>query len=700
SGLARLNADGSVDAGFDPGTALSIGFPDFGPLTALTVLKNGQILVGGAFRTFNDQLRNGLARLNPNGSLDESFNPEIFQLGEGSPTISGFVVQEDDKIVLSGNFEGVGLEFRSGLVRINPDGTADPSFAPTSDSKAETYTVFGSQAGKIILFRHFTDSSGEARRAIARLNADGSFDPGLEVELAPALGTRLEVGDVVNEPNGGLLVAGNFSIPGATPLQGIVRVSPNGQPDPAFDPVLELAEGADSNVLAVAVESDNSLLVGGSFTRVNGVPRARLARVRADGSLDAAFAPVIESDQPQTYVAAIGVQGDGKILIGGVFTSVNGSDATSLARLNADGTLDSTFNLGAGLFDGDPATGGAVGAVNAIAVQPDGKVLVAGRFTLVNGQAVPYLGRLNTDGSVDTTFNSGVGVCLMCDPPHIRQLRLQSNGMVLVAGVFNRVDSFFMNSVARLQSTGAVDLAFMPTVGSQEQVSALAVGPGDQPIIAITTQETDGPRTRLMRFNTDGSVDAAFAPEAVAGDGSVPHPVTALATDSSGRLLIAGRFNRVGAAPRHGLARLNADGSLDAGFDLGAGFGNAVLPPASSGDPLVTVLVPHGNGGIVVGGNFGTVNDQVRLGLARVTADQGTPPTGGAVRLHSVSRAAGGAVTLMVSGEVGQTYSIEASSDLRTWTGVGTVTGAASPQAFTDDAATGMAQRFYRAVSP
>ncbi len=699
SGLVRLNANGSVDTGFDPGTALSIGFPDFGPITGMALLSNGQLLVGGTFQAFADVKRPGLARLESNGSLDQTFNPAIYLLG-GTPTLSGLNVQTDGAIIFSGNFGGIDDNPLSNLARLNSEGKWDPQFAAVIDDPAtETDTVLNGQSGgKTLVYRQFNDANGDFHRVLTRLNADGSFDATFTLELAPSDG-RIAFRNVAVQTDGAVLAAGSFTTSGNSTAQGIVRVNSGGAVDAAFHPQLEVTETADADVLAVAIQGDGKVLVGGRFTRINGVSRAALARLNSDGTLDAAFAPVLRNDDSPVSVAALAVQPDGAILVGGIFTTVNGTIVNGIVRLTANGTVDTTFDVGAGTKDND----GALGGVTALALQPDGKVLVAGGFTLLNSQSTPYLGRLNTNGSVDTGFTSGVGVCFICDPPDIRHLGVLSNSLIMVSGVFNRVDVFSVNGVARLLTNGTVDLDFKSPVLNTEQVTGMTVGVNGEVTIAVTLGDTvDGANhTRLIRFNANGTVDSNFKPAEIAGEGLTTAPVTALQSDAQGRLILGGQFRAIGEVAQRGIARLNGDGSLDTTFGAGAsGLGSAVFPAPRNGDLLVTTIALEGKGSVLIGGSFATVDQQVRLGLARFQPDSSVPPPTGTLRLSGITHATGGTVSFLVTGESGRSYRIESSSDLKNWTTAGAVTGATTPQPFSDPNPSNGAQRFYRAVSP
>jgi len=170
--------------------------------------------------------------------------------------------------------------------------------------------------------------------------------------------------------------------------------------------------GADGLVLAVAVQSDGKIVIGGNFTSYNGDAAAsnRVMRLNADGTRDTTFnAGGAGADE---LVRAVAVQPDGKIVIGGNFDSYNDNVAANdfVMRLNGDGTRDTTFNgSGAcvGPADKPVCFTGANNSVYAVAVQPDGKIIIGGRFSTYNSDVAVGITRLNADGTRDTTFNAG-----------------------------------------------------------------------------------------------------------------------------------------------------------------------------------------------------------------------------------------------------------------------------------------------------
>jgi len=141
--------------------------------------------------------------------------------------------------------------------------------------------------------------------------------------------------------------------------------------DPGFAPGAILNGAAPGVVRALNVQSDGKVIVAGDFTSIAGTARGRLARLNLDGSLDASFATAAGADGP---INALAVQSDGKIVIGGEFTTFDGIVRNRIARVTTAGILDTTFASASGA--------GADGTINSVVYQPDGAVLVAGSFTL------------------------------------------------------------------------------------------------------------------------------------------------------------------------------------------------------------------------------------------------------------------------------------------------------------------------------
>ena len=438
-----------------------------------------------------------------------------------------------------------------------------------------TVGVLAVQAnGQIVLGGIFTSlqPNGSAspilRSNIARVNADGSLDTGFDPEATGGAVLALAV-----QSDGKILMGGAFrslrpngaSTP--TSISYLARLNSDGSVDTSFNPNPSGTYGG--NVTAIAVQSDGKILIGGYFTTLQpaGVILARprpiiLARLNADGSIDTTFEPA----NPNAPVDAIVIEPNGQILIGGTFLTVQPSGAATatvrnhVARFNVDGSLDTTF---------DPNAGNPGNLVTSFAVQSDGKILMGGYFTSLdpNGSTTSYtadcLARLNSDGTVDTTFTPQFS-------GGVNALAVLANGQILVAGRFSVVNyadgsSFSARYVLRLNPDATGDSSFVP--GPNAPVNAVAVQPDGKMVLAggftqLTPVGAKSATTRngMARVNFDGSLDADFDPNAHGG-------ASAIAVQSDGKVILGGGFSSVGGLTRNNLARLATDGSVDTGFD-------------------------------------------------------------------------------------------------------------------------------------
>jgi len=763
--IARLNADGSLDATFDPNTDR--------PVLSLGIQTNGQVVVGGGFSSFqpngaaSSTTRNCVARLNSDGSLDTSFDPEangsvaaILVLPSGQIVIGGefvtlqpngassttqadflarlnadgtvdlnFIInplasvnalalQADGRLIVGGTFQQV-FPFTSlsassvaYAARINPDGTLDSSFIPQPNQAVNAIAV--QTDGEVILGGYFTGLSpldtsvSISRNYIARVNGFGVPDATL---VPDSTGT---VFASVPLPNGQVLVGGSFLSVGGQSQSYMARMNADGTVDTSFAPVF------DAPVQAIALQSNGQYLVGGSFSEVDGFVRTYMVRLNPDGTIDGAFNP-----SPNANITTIAIQSTGQILISGGFSALAPNGSTSaygvndFARLNADGSLDTTFNpspngsvyaiafqsdgrivVGGGFTGIGGATRGYIARllangdidtasfdpeanepVYAVAIQPDGKILIGGSFTGVLPQTgktgtattttnsygttitlpapgtsatvpiyINHLARLNTDGTLDTTF--------FPDPSSdVLALALQNNGDIVVGGAFT---SFAQNGattgttanyVARVTSSGSLDTSFNPNANALvDSVSVLTSG---NILIAgaFTTLQPNGAAAptfddHVAILNSDGSLDTAFTTGAAPGSNG---QVTAIALQPNGQFIFGGTFSPIGGTPGANLGRFNADSTPDATYDAAVDGpinaisvepqGASVQTPSNSavwlepngsvrysfsassdGEVVCSYQLP--NGQVLVGGLFTTFNGVVGTeNLVRLNAD-------------------------------------------------------------------------------
>jgi uncharacterized delta-60 repeat protein len=347
----------------DPLEASVFSFVD-----ASATQPDGKMIIAGYFNFVRGQPRNNIARLNADGTLDVGFNPDA-----NSP-VHSVTVQADGRILLGGEFTSVGGITRNRIARLNADGTLDADFNPNVNSAV--YGMAIQADGGILLGGNFTTVGETARNCIARVNATGALD----ASFNPNANTN--VASVVLQADGRILLGGNFTTIGGTPRNCIARLNADGSLDADFNP------GAAGGVNSVAVQADGRILLGGGFTSVGGTARNHIARVNANGTLDADFDPNLNNP-----VNSVAVQADGRILFGGFFSSVGGTTRNCIARVDAAGTLDAGFN---------PNVDSQNSAVSSVELQPDGRILLGGYFTSVSGIARNSFARLVNDPATQT----------------------------------------------------------------------------------------------------------------------------------------------------------------------------------------------------------------------------------------------------------------------------------------------------------
>lgn len=402
-------ASGDVDTTFNPD-------PGITAVWTVTTQADGKVLVGCSFALLNPAAQGRVCRLNADGTRDTAF---FNNTGSGTDgQVVAIAVQSDGKIIFGGNFTIANGVSRQRLARLNSDGTLDTTFQPVVDGPVNAIVV--QPDGKILVGGRFDHVNNEFRVGLARINNGGSLDNSFPLVGSGGCPSFFSVSPVALQTDGKIIGGGFFMMLNGVTCKNMARVIGGGTHDTSFDN--NLGTGADKNVFALAVAPDGKIYAGGLFTTFNNVPRTAIARLNSDGTLDNTFAPTITASSGSAVVNTVVVQASGKVLVGGNFAQVNGGGRNNLARLNADGTVDQTFlNSGSG----------PNGAVAAIAVQTDGKFLVAGSFThfhevprrglarLVGDSAVPpapipnaplLLGEENTNGgaAVDSsTFVRG-----------------------------------------------------------------------------------------------------------------------------------------------------------------------------------------------------------------------------------------------------------------------------------------------------
>jgi uncharacterized delta-60 repeat protein len=373
------------------------------------------------------------------GYFSSSFQVDTsFNTGTGfDGQILAIYQQSDSKILVGGGlvttYSG---SSQNRLFRLNLDGTVDTSFNIGTGFGAGVNSIYQQSDGKILVGGTFTTYSGSSQIRFVRLNLDGTKDDSLNI------GTGFDfisVNSINQQPDGKILAGGVFLNYSGSGRDFLVRMNSNGTVDTSFN----MGVGINGSVITIALQPDNKILVGGNFTSYSGSIHNRLARINPNGTIDTSFNA---GTGFESQVSSIAIQSDGKILVGGFFTSFNSSPQNNyIIRLNSNGSIDTSFNRGTAFVDS-----GFNGGVGSIYQQSDGKILVGGFFSAYSGSVQNFITRLNLNGSIDTSFNRGFGF-----NNNVRSVIEQSgsNGKALAGGDFSSFDSISSNRIIRLLPT-------------------------------------------------------------------------------------------------------------------------------------------------------------------------------------------------------------------------------------------------------
>jgi uncharacterized delta-60 repeat protein len=563
--FVRLNEDGSPDAGFTPNLGGGVG-GTAGAVYDVAVQPDGKILAVGSLTN-----RTRLMRFHPNGALDHDFARGEIQLNP-NPFLRLLMTAECKPLVV-GTFSWFNNYERPGAFRV----LTDPPSSPVVTRQPAPVTVHRGQ--------------------IAHVSGDVTCPPAPayqwffnDAPLAGATQPRLTI------TNAETTNAGNYSLSVTNPLgsnqSAVVSLTVN--PAPTNAGAVDVDFGAaipNDTVLSAVRQPDGKLLIAGYFTRVGTNDRTCVARLNTDGSLDTTFdAGVITNSTfgapPQpAFVAALALQSDGRILMGGLFTGIGGQLRRNLARLEANGALDSNF-----------INGPVSSSVLALALQADRKILVSQTYYS------PGLLRLTTNGAQDSTFQYAPS---LLPNRTIKSIALQPDGRILIGGDFTSVSGSQRTGLARLLTNGLVDNTLADI---QTPVDTMALLPDAIVIGGAFTSVRGLSQRYLAAVSYSGLVlSNVWRP-------MINQPVRLLVKDSCDRVLAAGGFTNTGSSVVRGLLRFLPDGQSDATFSLPV-FNSSVRAIAFTDDAR-----------ILGAGDFTEVNGCYRPGVARLFEGALTAP--------------------------------------------------------------------------
>ncbi len=576
--IARFNPDGSRDLSFNPSVFSVCCLADLS-IYDMLLLPDGKILVAGGFLAVGGEAHQMIARLNSDGSVDNAFNYAGVIGSSSNGVIFDLELLPDGKVMAAGIF-GYSSVGRNSLVRFNSNGTIDMSFNPGLMNGC-----FGSAAtsdGKVVASCKLNSSY-----FVKKFNDDGTVDPSFFASTGN--GVNGAVRGIIELPDGKFFAYGSFTtINNNFGRQFGTKLNTDGSLDMSFN---SGGDGFNNEVKDVIVEPDGQLVAAGRFREYNGVGTSYVVRINADGSRDTSLS--YDSVYFGQAVNRVRLQDDGKYFIGGLVTrnvtaDLNANSGGFLRRINNNGSSDKSFTS---VYSQE--VGGAV-----LARQADGKILAGGQISISGRTFVSNLIRFNVDGSPDLTFNPvwNPNKLICC-------LKIQPDNKILV-GTTEAAGS----SLTRLNSDGSIDGGFnAPAVGGGTALTNMAVLPDGKILVSgfITSRV-------IVRLNSDGSLDNTFD----SGGPVTSTPVTNIIPLADGKIILTGGFTAIAGVPRNRIARLNANGSLDNTFNPPAGADNFIYDSAIQPD-----------GKILIVGVFNTYNGTARKYVARLTSEGALDPT-------------------------------------------------------------------------
>jgi uncharacterized delta-60 repeat protein len=530
--LVRLNPDGSKDPSFNP--TVSGASPAFAGLQS-----NGKILVSFDSAPY-------LRRLNSDGTIDPSFSANL-----SDPVYSGVVLPDNAILLRLFQFDPEGGTTYT-LVRLLPDGSADPSFHPEPRFD-DWYAV--QPDGKVLAgFRN----QATLEYFLGRMNVDGSLDSSYQTYSIVLDGSGApQISAVFVQPDGSILAEINLVIEG----QHFFRFSSSG----VLDPTSKRPFTIPAPVTKLAAQPDGKLLATGDFNFVDGVKRGPLVRLDNNGDLDASFHPSVIEANPRGI--DLQLERNDSIL----FSVTTGYQFPQM-RLTPDGAIDPAFprqNLG-----------------HHFKVRSDDRIVTADHSNVVR--------RLLSDGNVDSTFSAPQVTFGGTYGNFIVDLGIQPDGKIVVAGngdFFGSIHSIPRKAgVARLNSYGGIDTSFNPPAfSSSSRINCVAIQADGKILLGGRFDSSVSPTApNILRLNSDGSIDNTFT-------ATPDYTVSTILVEDGGTILIGGGFSRVNGQPAAGVARLQPSGQLDPSFTLDTGGG------------AVYALTLLADGRVVAGGEFGLV---------------------------------------------------------------------------------------------
>lgn len=612
--IVRLNPDGSLDTTFDPGVVA-------GAVRAITYAPDGSgdLYLGGEFTNYQGTAANRLVRITTSGarSVVTSFNTNASGTTNGPNGIVHTITAANDgtnDIYIGGAFTTVAGSTINRIARLQNDGTHHTTFRTnvitTSNgfnSDVRKIMVDQSNNGRIYVGGAFTTYKAVASAMIIRLTSAGVTDA-----ANFAIGTGFTAASIVHDieavhGTSDIVVGGTFTTYKGSPASKIVQINSTG----SINPVFNYRKGFDGTVYSLLMQSivENptlDLYVGGDFASFNSTGMPKMARLNNEGTLDnileigtgvSGYANDILPMQDKSE----------RVYISGSFTTYNSISSPYIARVKRDGLIDSTFAVGTGfnaitrtMIPRVPRTGLTASELN--------QIYVAGDFITYKGVTSNRIIRLNSDGTLDSTFNVGTGfnaAVYKIIPTK------DGSGDIYVSGFFDTYKGVSSKKIIRLKDNGDINYSFNAGAGFNNYVLTMLNAPDNTLDIyagGYFTTYNGTVKNKIVRLQPNGTISSAFNP-GTAFNTTASTGVWSMAIDPSTpeHIYVGGNFSSYQSFTTFAIARLKPTGSLDNTFVTGGGIGFMNSTPAYVVGTVYSIS-PSPDGSILIGGNFNRYN--------------------------------------------------------------------------------------------
>ena len=360
------------------------------------ILPDERILVGGGFSTYNGVTTNNIVILNQDGSKATDIN-FTGSLAGSSSTVRSIIILSNGQYLIGGRFNGDSPSARR-LLRLNSNGSVDTDFLGggigffgpnfNDGGTGDIWSMIQIPGGDVIVGGNFNRWNNDFHPNPNRIDPDSDGQTVLWTGFNGA-GT---VFSMAEQSENNIIIAGAFTVFRNSTQNRIVKVDSNGTIDETF--TTNVGSGFNGDVRSIAIQSDDKIVAVGDFTSFQGLSRQGICRLNSNGTLDTEFNPGTGFLRPagSRQVNTLKLLNNGKYLVGGLFTEYQGVGRINIAIVNPDGTLDTGFNPGTGFNS----------TVISLGEQLDGKILVGGLFTSYNDITQNRITRLLPNGTVDS----------------------------------------------------------------------------------------------------------------------------------------------------------------------------------------------------------------------------------------------------------------------------------------------------------